>query len=128
MLVILNSLSGNSYTFISLWSAFADLFYPFDWAISPCFLMLPITVLVYVDICKKKNQTNKTAIFLSLGLPCTREDLHQTTCLEILRGPLRLFCECFFSGLEQCRFLLREICLFFWLFFFSQELIISCLR
>ena len=122
MVAILNSLSSNSYTFISLWSAFADLFCPLDWAIFPCFLMLLIILCWYMLIFEKKKQkTNshlsvfRTALYKGRPSP---NNLPRDS-----GGPLRLFFGCFFSGFVRCRFLIKEICLFF--FFFMQELIIS---
>ena len=65
-----------------------------------------------------KKKPNKQNSHLSVFRTALYKGRPSPTCLEILGGPLRLFCECFFSGLEQCRFLLREICLFFLAFFF----------
>lgn len=98
MVVILNSLSSNSYTFISLRSVFADLFCPFDWTIFPCFLMLLITLCWYMLIFAKKPShlsVFRTALYKGRPSP---NNLPRDS-----GGPLRLFCGCFFSGLVQCR-------------------------
>lgn len=93
MTVILNFLSGQSYTLISLVSVSGALFCPFDWTLFPPFCVPFSFVLISAPLKKQPCHL----VFYVLAL--TGKDLHQSSQLKILATCV-------------CRFLIRVICWF----------------
>ena len=90
IMVNLNSLSGNSYTSISLETTSGYLFCSVYWAMFPYFLNLLSNFVLWSHI---KNS------LLSKCIVCISKDLHQSAPLEILGASQTFFCAHILSGL-----------------------------